>query len=131
MTFWQTVVVAAIGALGAVGTVWVSTRDLRLRRRMETMDRFLAIAATSQSRGRENIGISEQVAAINLLGELGVSEKQLTAAASAALSETTRWTTEEEGGVAGSRVKLHAQHVLARVETSRNYRRVNRGQAEP
>lgn len=126
MTFWQAVAVAAIGVLGAVGTVWVSTRDLRLRRRMETMDRFLAIAATSQARGRENIGISEQVAAVHLLGELGVSERELTDAAYAAVTETIRWTADEGGGdVAHIRVNKHAQLVRARIEASRRFRTLN------
>lgn len=93
MDFWQPVVVTFVASLGALSAVWVSTRDLRLRRRMDTVDRFIKIAANSQARGREGdrIGSSEQVAAIYLLAELGSSEKELTIAADASLSETVRW----------------------------------------
>ena len=77
MTFQQQLILTLItvGGLlvGVIGTALAATRDLRLRRQLETTDRFLRIAATAQARGRgdDKIGTSEQMAAIKLLGEFG------------------------------------------------------------
>lgn len=104
MSGWESILIAAIPTLGVSFSAWVSTRDLRLRRQMETLDRFLRIAATAQARGRgdDHIGTSEQVAAIQLLTELGLREKGLRLAAVASLRETVRWSEaalrESEGG---------------------------------
>jgi hypothetical protein len=98
---------------------------------METIDRFLTIAATAQARGRvgSEIGSSEQVAAIQLLAELGVSEKVLTAAAYTSLAETIRWSTPIPGSpqIGGgdpatiAQINMHARAACERIERSRNY----------
>ncbi len=79
----MTVLSVLVAAVVAVVTVWTTTRDLALRRRMESVDRFLTVAATAQPRAdrQTHVGTSEQLAAIELLADLGLSETLLRQAA--------------------------------------------------
>lgn len=83
------------GALGAVLTWWASTRDLALRRRIETMNAFLKIAARAHGyrEGHEDmtVGTGEQSAAMFLVADLATRDKWLREAAIQLLDEEISW----------------------------------------
>lgn len=94
MPFWQALVIAFVPTIGVVLTVWYSTRDLKVRRRLEGTDKFFRIVMTAHARDevRESVGIAEQIAAIHLLADFGSTEKHLRNAAQAALREISLYT---------------------------------------
>lgn len=94
MDFWQTLVIAFIPTLGVAATVYSSTRDFAVRRRLDGTDKFFEIVmlAHGRSKDRPGVGTAEQIAAIHLLGDFGKSERHLKNAARAALQEIGRYT---------------------------------------
>lgn len=82
-------------ALGALLTWYVATRDLALRRRLQTTEAFLKVAARAHGY-RENhadsgVGTGEQIAAIHLLAELGKRDAWLRQAATAFFDDEADW----------------------------------------
>lgn len=81
--------------VGALLTWVTATRDLALRRRMQTMDTFLRISARAhgyrESGSDSSVGTGEQIAAMFLLADLANRDKWLRTAAVAQLDEELTW----------------------------------------
>ncbi|GAA1336266.1 hypothetical protein JOE65_000480 [Arthrobacter roseus] len=89
------VVLISGGAVGALGTWATATRDLALRRRMETTDVFMRVSARAHGY-RENhtsstVGTGEQMAAMFLVADLANRDKWLRKAAVQLLDEECYW----------------------------------------
>lgn len=86
----QPILVAIVATGGVVATAWASTRDLALRRRLDSTDKFLEIVMLAHGKAdlsREVVSTSEQIAAIHLLVDFTESESHLSNAARAVLWE--------------------------------------------
>lgn len=83
--FWQAVAVASITVAGAVGATRPALKDLGLKRRLETTSLFEQLVRRANNAGSLGLGLSEQVAAIYLIGTFGRDEKHLRDAARATL----------------------------------------------
>lgn len=75
---WTTIPSTVAAAVGLLTTAFVSTRDLRLRRRTDTTKGFLDLIAHASGRprdGRQAVGVAEQLAeqlaAMRMIGSLG------------------------------------------------------------
>lgn len=103
MSIFEFVTVLLGGSLvGGILTYLVAVRDLALRRRMETIDIFLRVAARGHGYADERgpIGLGEQVAAIYLMADLANRDEWLNTAAINHLKEVENWaarsTSEEQ-----------------------------------
>ena len=94
MQFWPSVVIALIPTVGIGLTVWASTRDLAVRRKLDSTDKFFDIVmiAHARAKDRDGVGTAEQIAGIHLLADFGSSERHLRTAAEAALREIGAYT---------------------------------------
>ena len=104
MELWTAAVVGALaGIVGTILTYLASSRELRLRRRTETIGLFLRVAGTAHGRrdGADgDVGTGEQMAAMFLLADLASRDDWLRAAGSNFLDEQMVWLTENEHPVA-------------------------------
>jgi len=95
------------GALGAIGTYLVSSKELRLRQRTETIDRFMKVAAIAhgnQDDRERTVGMGEQVAAIFLLADLANRDDWLRKAGISFLDETAVWLEKDDTTPAAARL---------------------------
>ena len=94
MSFWEAMIIALVPTVGIGLTVWASTRDLALRRKLGATDKFFEIVmiAHARAKDREGVGSAEQIAGIHLLADFGRSEKHLKNAAKDALEEIDSYT---------------------------------------
>jgi hypothetical protein len=126
LPFWQTLIIAAIPSTALLVGFAQATRDLALRRRLEGTDRFLEIAAVANSQprdGRESNGLSEQVAAIELLASFGRSDDHLREPARAALQLAIEWPGE---GPHVERIRWQGAHALERLDPPRRWAMLRR-----
>ena len=116
MNFWQALVVALVPTAGVLLSVFVSTRDLDLRRKLESTDKFFDIVMLSnaRSREREHVGTAEQVAAVHLLADFGKTEDHLKNASRAALEELHESLVDNPSPVA-ERIRDHVNVAIARI----------------
>lgn len=94
MSFWQSLIIAAVPSLAAVGTAFLGFRDLGTRRKLETSKQFLSLFATAHGRptdGRDHVGVGEQVASIHLIADFAASETVLRNAAREGLEYLRAW----------------------------------------
>ena len=83
--FWQAIAVALITVAGALWATRPALRDFGLKRRLETTTLFEQLVKRANNAGSLGLGLSEQVAAIYLIGSFGRDEKHLRDAARATL----------------------------------------------
>lgn len=94
VSFWQTVVIAAVPSLAAIAAVVAAAQDLGLRRRLESSRQFLNLFAVAHGRpadGRTGVGLGEQVATVHLIADFAVKEKLVREAARAGLAQLANW----------------------------------------
>lgn len=99
MSFVQALVIAAVPSVAAIVTAWVAFRDLGLRRRLETSQKFLTFFATAHGRptdGRDGVGAGEQVATVHLIADFAIREKLVREAARAGLGYIAAWSAPVE-----------------------------------
>ncbi|TDC23186.1 hypothetical protein [Kribbella albertanoniae] len=101
-----------IALIPTVGVLWgarIASRDFQLRRELETARQFGAMVLIAHGRptdGRD-VGVTEQVAYIHLLGALGRRHKWLKPAARAALEDFSKWDAHDSAS------KIHRQIAAA------------------
>lgn len=74
-----------------------ASKDLAVKRQLESTERFLELIAVAHGRprdGRERVGISEQVAAVHLVAEFGAEHSWLRGAATESLVSFPTWLPE-------------------------------------
>ncbi|MEV7607914.1 hypothetical protein AB0N61_00365 [Microbacterium sp. NPDC089320] len=97
MEEWFVGLLFGIGAtlITSVVTLLISTRDLGLRRRTETIDRFLRTAAIAHGypvdERAQSVGTGEQIAAIYLVADLARRDRWLRTSGIAFLDELCEW----------------------------------------
>lgn len=93
------------GTIVASGvTLLISTRDLGLKRRTDTIDRFLRTASVAHGYPVDersgSVGTGEQIAAIFLVADLARRDKWLRLSGLAFLEELSTWLEHSEGDAA-------------------------------
>lgn len=94
MEFWQALLVAAVPSVAAIATAWLGFRDLAVRRRLDTSKQFLTLFATAHGRptdGRDEVGVGEQIATLNLIADFAAKEPVMRNAAVEGLKYFSTW----------------------------------------
>lgn len=99
--------VVAIPAVSALAAAWKVSADLQVKRHVEMARQFMDLVAIAHARaGDREVGISEQVAAVELIAAFGRGHKLFREPAFAMLTSIEQWS-------AGNRT-LHDAVVAAR-----------------
>ncbi|WP_141392814.1 hypothetical protein [Glutamicibacter sp. BW77] len=121
MNTGEIVIVLLGGSLiGALLTYLTATRDLALRRRMQTIDIFLRVAARAHGYADERgpVGLGEQVAAIYLMADLANRDKWLRKAGIGHLGEVLKWSSKSESA-GQERIVTAVKSALQMIEKNR------------
>ena len=93
-----TPLVSTLGVVvAAVLVARSASKDLAVKRQLESTERFLELIAVAHGRprdGRGHVGISEQVAAVHLVAEFGAAHSWLREAATESLASFATWLPE-------------------------------------
>lgn len=90
----QLLATVGIPSLVALAAVWKVSAEVRVKRHVEITDRFMQLIAVAHSRptdGRDFAGLSEQIAAIELVAAFGRRDRLFGHAAGKCLRSIESW----------------------------------------